>query len=91
MIGAYLDEAAQKALFDHILKEAQRKPILDTPKNVEACLRVGSEDREVIILINHGDAPQTVNIPWQAYDHLSGRKTTKILMGAYGVAVLTRA
>jgi beta-galactosidase len=90
-VGAYLDDAAQEALFVTILRETGLQPVLETPTGVEACLRVGADGHEVFILINHGTSPQTVSIPWQAYNHLSGLIVTHLALEPYGVAVLTRA
>jgi beta-galactosidase len=90
-VSAYLDDAAQDALFVTILREAGLRPVLETPTGVEACLRVGMDGGEVFILINHGDAPQQVSLPWQAFSHLMGQIVTHLTLEPYGVAVLTRA
>ena len=89
-VGAYLDESAQDALFVTILREAELEPVLKTPTGVEACLRVGADVGEVYILINHGEKPQTVSLPWQAYNHLRGETVTALALEPYGTAVLTR-
>src|SRR5688572_11487858 len=91
LVGAYLDDAAQEALFVTILHKAGLQPVLETPTGVEACLRVGADGREVFILINHNTTPQTVSLPWQAYDHLSGQIVMRLALEPYGVGVLTRA
>jgi len=90
-VGAYLDDAAQDDLFVTILREAGLQPVLETPTGVESCLRVGANGHEVFILINHGAAPQTLLLPWQAWNHLSGEIVTHLALEPYGVAVLTRA
>jgi beta-galactosidase len=89
-VGAYLDETAQDALFGMILHEAGLQPVMETPAGVEACLRLGTEAREVFILINHENVPQTVELPWQGRDHLSGETLSTLALEPYGVAVLTR-
>lgn len=89
-MGAWLDDAAQDALFAAILREAGLQPVLETPTGVEACLRVGADGREVFILINHGHASQTVSLPWQARNHLSGQIVTTLALEPYNAAVLTR-
>ena len=89
-VGAYLDDAAQDALCVTILREAGLHPVLETPAGVEACLRVGADGHEVFILINHGNASQTVWLPWQACNHLDGQIVTHLALEPYGAAVLTR-
>jgi beta-galactosidase len=89
-VGAYLDEAAQDTLLAMILREAGLQPALETPAGVEACVRVSAEGREVFILINHGKAQQTMSLPWQAHNHLSGQMITTLALEPYGAAVLTR-
>lgn len=90
-MGTCLDAAAQDALFAMILREAGLQPALETPTGVEACLRVGADGREVFILINHGNALQTVSLPWQGHNHLNGQILTHLALEPYGAAVLTRA
>jgi hypothetical protein len=90
LVGAYLDETAQNALFTTILRDTGLHPVFETPPGVEACLRVGAYGREVFILINHGDTPQTMSLPWEACNHLSGETLTALTLEPYGAAVLTR-
>jgi beta-galactosidase len=89
-VGSYLDDAAQDALFAMILREAGLQPALETPRGVEACVRVSADGREVFILINHGNTPQTISLPWQAHNHLNGQIITALALEPYGAAVLTR-
>ncbi len=91
LIGAYLDDAAQDALFAAILREADLQSVLETPRGVEACLRVGADGHEVFIVINHSNASQTVSLRWQAHNHLNGQIVTTLPLEPYGAAVLTRA
>jgi beta-galactosidase len=91
VVGVYLDDAAQDALLATILREAGLQSVLETPTGVEACLRVGTDGREVFILINHSNASQTISLPWQACNHLSGQILTQLALEPYGAAVLTRA
>ncbi len=89
-VGVYLDEHANAELLSHICKIAKVEPILKAPRGVEVCQRVSSEGRLIYILINHEISPKKVNIPWEAYEHLSGN-TGKgdLTLASYGVAVLT--
>jgi hypothetical protein len=73
-----------------ILSEAGLQPVLETPAGLEACLRLGAQGREVFILINHSNVSQTVSLPWQACDHLTGQITTTLTLEPYSAAVLTR-
>lgn len=90
LVGAYLADAAQDALLATILCEAGLEPALETSGGVEACLRVGAKGREVFLLINHRDTPQSVSLPWQAWDHLSRQIVTHLALEPYGAAILTR-
>jgi len=91
LVGAYLDEAAQQALVDHIVRMAVVKPPLDTPAGVEARKRMNVEGEEVFIVINHERAEQLVQLPWPAREHLSGQTVLdELRLAPYGVAVLTR-
>jgi len=89
LVGALLAEAAQDALFALILRAAGAEPVLDTPQGVEAGLRVGADGREVYILVNHSGQPQSVSLPWAAYDHLSGQTGRLVQLPPYQAALLT--
>ena len=90
-VGAYLDEAAQQALLDHIVTLAGIRPVLETPGGVEARKRVNAQGQEVWIVINHERVEKQMHLPWPAQEHLSGQGVNGDLsLGPYGVAVLTR-
>jgi beta-galactosidase len=89
-VGTYLDENAQAKLLEHICKIARIKPVLDTPRGVEACQRVTPEGQTVYILINHEVGSKKVNIPWEANEHLSGGTGKgELTLAPYGIAILT--
>lgn len=89
-IGAYLDKAAQDALIDHILRNAQIKPI-KTPPGVEVRSRVNAAGREVYCVVNHLGSAQTLWLPWEAQDHLSDQAIKdRLELPPYAAAVLTR-
>jgi beta-galactosidase len=91
-VGAYLDEAAQQALINHIVAIAGIRPVLETPPGVEACQRIRPDGKEAVLLINHERMEQIVSLPRPAYDHLSRQAVRDTLtLAPYGVAVLTRA
>jgi beta-galactosidase len=89
-VGVYLDQSAQNKLLEHICKITRVKPILDTPRGVEVCQRIGLDGQNVYILINHEVSSKKVNIPWEAREHLSGGTGKgELTLAPYGVAVLT--
>jgi beta-galactosidase len=91
-VGAYLDEAAQQALLDHIVTIAGVRPVLETPAGVEARKRVDAQGKEILIVINHERTVKQVRLPWAAQEHLSGQaKASELQLAPYGVAVLTRS
>ncbi len=90
-VGAYLDEAAQQALVDHIVEMDSVRPVMETPTGVEARKRVSADGEEIFIVINHERAEQIVRLPWPAREHLSGQSLAdELALEPYGVAVLTQ-
>jgi len=90
-IGAYLDDNAQNKLLEHICKILRVKPVMETPRGVEACLRVQPDGQDIYILINHEISPKKVSIPWEAHEHLSGGTGSgELTLAPYGVAILTK-
>jgi beta-galactosidase len=91
-IGAYLNDAAQSSLVEHILKTSGINPLMDVPQGVEICQRMTPGGEKVYLLINHRNESKKVCIPWRASEHLSGN-TCKgdLTIAPYGVAVLTKA
>jgi beta-galactosidase len=89
-IAAYLDEAGQKALLDHIL-QMTNLATFEAPAGIEVRTRMDSAGRPIYLLINHERSEQTVSLPWPAQEHLSGRSVQgQVKVVPYGVAVLTR-
>ena len=90
-VGAYLDDAAQQAFLDHLVKNAQVRPVMETPPGVEACKRVNAKGEEIYIVVNHSREEKRVPLPWPAREHLSGEMGQgDLILAPYGVAVLTR-
>lgn len=90
-VGVYLDEEAQQALTDHIVRMVGIRPVLETPPGVEARVRVDAEGKRIYIVINHEREEQLVPLPWPAQEHLGGQPVAEELkLAPYGVAVLTR-
>jgi len=90
LIGAVLDTANQDELFALVLNDAGVEPPLVTPNDVEACLRIGMDGREVYILINHSGQERSISLPWNATNHLTNQTGTEIHLKSYSAAVLTR-
>jgi beta-galactosidase len=90
-VGAYLDDASQQSLLNHIAEAAGVQPVLETPPGVEARKRVTANGQEVLILINHERAEKPVGLPWPAREHLTNQSIIEGLkLMPYDVAVLTR-
>jgi hypothetical protein len=91
-VAAYLDQHAQQVLTDLILATADVSPVVDAPPGVEARSRVRTGGAETLILVNHGRTVRRVDLPWEAYDHLSDAQVGRAVeLPAMGSAVLTRA
>ncbi len=90
-IGAYLDDAAQKVMVDHVAASAGVRGVMVTPPGVSACRRVSRAGAEIVILSNHTRSAQRVRLPWAAREHLRGRNADgEIELEAFGVALLTK-
>jgi beta-galactosidase len=90
-VGAYLDEAAQQAFIDRILKTAGIRPTMETGQGVEVRKRVNAAGKESFTVINHERVAQIVPLPWPAHEHLSGLAVRdELKLAPYGVALLTR-
>jgi beta-galactosidase len=88
-VGAWLDETSQQTLIDDIVKFADVESVMECPGGVEARKRVNMQGDEVFIVINHERTEKKVNLPWRAYEHLTGSDVHKLKLEPYGVAVLT--
>jgi beta-galactosidase len=90
-VGAYLDDEAQRAFMDHVIKDARVTPVMETPAGVEACRRVSAEGEDIVILINHTTGERSVTLPWPAREHLMGLSLEgEVRMAPYGILVLTQ-
>jgi beta-galactosidase len=89
-VGAYLDEAAQQALVDSFLENAQL-PLLATPAGVEVRVRTKADGEDLYFVINHTPQEQILSLPWPAYHVLNGEPLQgPWTLPPYGTAVLTR-
>jgi beta-galactosidase len=89
-VGGYLDEAAQQALTDRIVRSAGVSPVLEAPPGVEARMRQGPRGEAALILTNHGPTASQVPLPWAAFDHLASVAVgDRLELGPYETAVLT--
>jgi len=90
-VGAFLDQASQELILQQITQKAGIQPVMQTPDGVEACRRTSATDEEIIILINHTRAEKTIQLPWRAKEHIGSRANIEeVVLGPYGVALLTR-
>ncbi|MEP6895383.1 MAG: beta-galactosidase [Chloroflexota bacterium] len=89
-VGAYLDEAAQQKLIDHIVHSAGALPVMEAPSGVEVRKRANAQGHEVFVIINHERTVKRMSLPWLAYEHLNGYDTRELKLEPYGVAILTR-
>jgi beta-galactosidase len=90
VVGAYLNDEAQQTMLDAIAYDAGVSPTMETPAGVEARTRINADGKEILFVINHTPAEQTVSLPWRGKDHLSGIDVSgELQLGPYGVAVLT--
>jgi beta-galactosidase len=90
-VGALFDAAlTARLLAGEAAAAGVRAPFAGLPEGVEAMRRVGPA-HEVFILINDARREQPVELPFALDEVLGGgRGLTRVTLGAYGVAVLTR-
>ncbi len=89
-VGAWLDEASQRILINHILSNANLRGV-ETPPGVEFRTRVRPAGQEIYFLINHERTNRSIHLPWKTYDHLSGENLNDTFtLAPYSVAVLSR-
>jgi len=87
-VGAYLDEAAQKALLTKFLKTA-RVTMIGSSSEVEVYPWINSQYQELYFVINHAPVDTILRLPWPAKELLSGRQTpSEIRLPPYGVAIV---
>jgi beta-galactosidase len=90
-VGAYLDEASQQVLMDHILTTAGIHG-MKTPAGIEVRTRQSRAGEEIYFVINHVRTEQTFRLPWPAREHLNQQEIIgELKLPPYGVAILTRA
>lgn len=89
-VAARSDAAFYRKLVAKIAKEAGITPVLDTPKGVEATLRC-NEKNEFLFLLNHEKIEQSVALPKDGMNLLTGEaigKGNQFALPPYGVAIL---
>ena len=89
-VGAYLDAGSQNQLVKIILNDLSI-PWYELPDGVEIRTRVRSEGDEIYFLINHNTEETAMTLPWNGFDHLSGRRVEgELRLAPYGIAILTK-
>jgi beta-galactosidase len=86
-LGTVLVESGLQALVDLLCLQANIQPVLATPENVRAHLRVGQGLR-LLFLLNQSEQPQTVALPPGWRDALSGEPCPQAALDPVGVRVL---
>ena len=82
------EEAFYNRLIGQLLHDAGIRPAVRPPLGVEASVRQG-QGRTLLVLINHTDEPQTVEVPPGKLELLSGAETGKsIEIDTFDVAVI---
>jgi beta-galactosidase len=87
-VGFWPDAATLSALTRGWLKDAGVSPLIpNVPEGVEVCEREG-QGRRVVVIINHTNASQHVELPAGMTDLLKGAGASTVDLEKYGVAVL---
>lgn len=89
-VAARSDAAFYRKLAAMLAKEAGIAPVLKTPHGVEATLRC-NEKNEFLFLLNHEKIEQSVTLPKDGTELLTGqaeRKGNQFVLPPYGVAIL---
>ena len=90
--GAYLDDAAQDAFVEQVIKVANIPPLFQAPAGVEICQRTTTDGYQVGILINHTSSEKQFQVPFPIHDYLTEERLEgEISIAAYDVIVFTRA
>jgi beta-galactosidase len=90
-VGAWLDEAATKREMQWMLNQADVKPdVFPTPEGVDVYKRTG-ENHDIYIVGNTSKAEQTITLPTEMKNVLTGETVHSIKLPVYGVAVLSRS
>jgi beta-galactosidase len=88
-LGALVDTATMQSFLDRALAQAGVAREFSLPEGVEIMRRAG-DDREVLIVINHGRETRAVTLPRAMQDVLAGGSKNAVTLAPEGVAVLQR-
>ena len=86
-VGTRSDENFYRDFLEKICEDAGVKPVMETPKGVEAAIRTNGQT-SVLFLLNHSGREQTVCLPWDCCS--CGRSVesypagSTIQLGVYG-------
>jgi beta-galactosidase len=87
-VGADLEPVSLARVLSILLSTAGVTPSLTLPRGVEHTVRQ-SGDKRWVFLLNHTPAPQTITLPSQHKDALTGAtRTGKVTLAPYDVLVL---
>jgi beta-galactosidase len=91
-VGATLDAGLMRAYVAATLAAAKVEPILPgLPAGVELMERSSEQGARIWILINHGTSAQSIPLPADAVELLSGKAASSVKLAAHGVAVISVA
>ena len=87
-VGTALNNAGLDLLMDHVLEHMDIAQGIATPENVEVVHRV-QDEIDYWFVLNHNPEPQTVTLPTDGVDLLSGRTVIgTIVIKGYDVLVI---
>jgi beta-galactosidase len=91
-VGATLDAGLMREYVAATLAAAKVEPILPgLPAGVELMERSSEQGARIWILINHGTSAQSIPLPADAVELLSGKAASSVKLAAHGVAVISVA
>jgi beta-galactosidase len=84
----FKEEAFYDQLIEKLLNDAAITPLVKPPAGVEVCLRQNG-DKKILFILNHTEQKQTINIPKDKIELLTGNKTKDTIeLDTFGVAVI---
>jgi beta-galactosidase len=87
-IGAALNGDTMKSAAQWMITQSGVKAVMpDVPEDVDVSVRSG-EGKQVLILTNYGEKPETIKLPGSMADVLNGGQVSEVTLERYGVAVL---
>ncbi len=90
-VGVWLDAPGMERAVQWMLNESNLKPdVFPTPKGVDVYKRTG-EDHDIFVVGNTSGEAQTIALPIEMKDVLTGKTVHSIGLPTYGVAILSKS